>query len=267
MTKETKLGIFVFAGIFCFILTIMVLGDFQFQRRYTLNILFHDIAGLPAKAKVKIAGVEVGSVKTIALDGNKAKVTVWLNRGIELHADTRASIVATGIIGSKYLELTMGSPSEKVLQKGDTITGLDPVSFDKLIADTMEQIASLVSSFKGTSGRSAGQNIADTLDNLRQISGTLKRAIADQETKVVDIVDNVNKFTGDLAEITADNKDDIRAAMKEIRSVAGKMDSILSRIDKGEGTIGKLVSDKEMGDNLKETFVELRETTHQAKQA
>ncbi|MGA2090792.1 MAG: MlaD family protein [Endomicrobiales bacterium] len=267
MTKETKLGIFVFAGIFCFILTIVMLGDFQFQPRYTLNITFHDIAGLPAKAKVKIAGVEVGSVKNITLAGNKAKVTVWINRTIEIHADAHASIVATGIIGSKYLELTMGTSEAPVLNEGDTIAGIDPVSFDKLISDTMERIDQLVESFQGNNGQPLGKTISETLENLRDISGTLRRAISEQENKVVNIVDNVNNFTGDLADMTADNKEDIHSAIIEIRSVAHKMDSILERINSGEGTIGKLVSDKEMGENLKETVSEVKETAHQAKQA
>lgn len=266
MTKETKLGMFVFVGIFSFILTVMVLGDFQLQRRYTINILFSDIAGLPTKAKVKIAGVEVGTVREISLDGDKAKVACWINRGIVLHDDSRASIVATGIIGSKYLELTTGSSAARVLAGGDTITGLEPVSFDKLISDTMEQVGALVKSFQGTGGRTAGENIAESLDNLREITGTLKHALADQETKVVNIVGNIDRFTGDMAEITADNKEDLRAAIKDIRSFSQKMDSILAKIDSGEGTIGTLLTDKEMGVKLKETISELKDTAHSANQ-
>jgi phospholipid/cholesterol/gamma-HCH transport system substrate-binding protein len=265
MNQETKLGMFVLLGIISLAVTIIFLGDFQFQRRYFLNIMFSDIAGLPDKAKVKISGVEVGAVKDISLVNNKARVTIWVKKGIEIHVDCRASIVATGLIGSKYMELTTGDPQAPLLKDGDTVEGVTPLSFDKVIENAMDQLHVIMEAFKGTEGKNIGQNLAETLDNVRKISETLKVALYDQQDKVTNIVSNVNTFTEDMAEITGDNKENIKVAIANIKTVSEKLDKLLTNIDKGEGTVGKLLSDKEMGQDLKESFRDLKETTKEAK--
>jgi phospholipid/cholesterol/gamma-HCH transport system substrate-binding protein len=265
MTQETKLGVFVLLGIAALVTSILLLGNFQFHRTYTLNILFDNISGLPAKAKVKIAGVDIGAVKKIALSGNKAQVQVWIRKDVEIHADTRARIVSTGIIGAKYLELTVGSPSTPLLHDGDTVNGMNPVSLDDIVEKVTQRIDELTKAFTGPAGQNIGENLNATIANLRQVSNSLKVVLADQQDKLVRIVNNVDNFTGDLADISSDNKEDISVAIRDIRNVAEKMDRLLAKIDQGEGTIGKLVSDQQMGQDLKETMVDLKETTKQAK--
>ncbi|MFC1501516.1 MlaD family protein [Elusimicrobiota bacterium] len=262
MSNETKLGGFVLAGLIAFMVSVMLLGDFQFQRRYHVDILFSNVAGLPAKASVKIAGVEVGGVKSISLEGDKAKVRVWIKKDIIVHEDTIPRVVATGIIGSKYLELTKGTPGIPQLKSGSVISGEDPVSFDNL----MRQLESLVKPLKGEDGReSIGVNLSVTMENLRKVSDSLKTAISDQERRVVAIVKNVDKLTKNIADITDENKENIKVAVTEIRGISEKLNRMLEKIEKGEGTIGKLVSDEKMGEDLKVTVEDLRATMKQTK--
>lgn len=265
MTQETKLGLFVLVGIVCFVASIMLLGDFQFQRRYDLNVIFSDIAGLPAKAKVKIAGVEVGAVKKVTLEGNKAKLTVWIKNDIKIHSDSRASIVATGIIGSKFLELTMGSEDLPILKDGDSIRGIDPISLEKIVGTIMDKLDTVFGAFESDEGKNMGRNLSATIANLKDISGSLRKAIYEQEQKLTEMVDNMHAFSRDMADITADNRENIKVAIKDIKDSADKLNRLLEKLDKGEGTLGKLVSDKEMGEDLKVTFRELKETSTQAK--
>ncbi len=265
MTQETKLGIFVLTGIICLVVSILLLGNFQFQRSYDLNILFSDIAGLPNKAKVKISGVEVGSVKNITLEGDNAKVTAWIKSDVKVHRNTRASVVSTGIIGSKYLELTTGDLNEPLLKDGDTISGVTPLSLDKVIADTMKRLDVIVASFQGVDGKNIGENLGVAVSNIRLVTDSLKKALADQEGRLVSIVANVDNITRDIAEITSANKDDLRATMKEVRAISERLERVMAKIERGEGTVGKLVSDDKMGEDLKVTLSELKETTTQAK--
>jgi len=265
MTQETKLGLFVLAAITCLMVSIMLLGDFQFQRRYDINVLFGDIAGLPAKAKVKIAGVDVGAVRKITLEGNKARITIWIRQDIQIHRDSRASIVATGIIGSKYLDLTMGSDSEPLLKEGDTITGINPISFDQVISTVMEKLDTVFGMFEGEDGKNMGKNLAGTIKNLKEITDTLHKALYQQEDKLSETIDNFHSFSEDMAGITSDNREDIRETIKQIKAASEKLDRVLAKVDNSQGTIGKLLTDKEMGDDLKDTFKELKEDTQQVK--
>ena len=265
MSNEAKLGGFVLIGIVALIVSVMLLGDFQFTSKYSLNILFKDIAGLPSKSRVKIAGVEVGGVKKITLEGNLAKVTVWLRKDIPVHDDAIARIVSTGLIGSKFLELTMGSPEKPVLKDGDTLQGIEPISFDKVMTDLMEQLDAFTAPFKGQGMKNIGQNLSDTLENLKKVSDTLKATIADHEERINDIVKNVDIFSKNMADITSDNKDDVRAAIKDIKNVSAKLDAIVTRINNGEGIAGKLVSDKQMGEDMKKTMTDLKDAVQGAK--
>jgi phospholipid/cholesterol/gamma-HCH transport system substrate-binding protein len=265
MTQETKLGLFVLVGLSSLVLTIFLLGNFQFQSTYSLNVLFKDIAGLPAKAKVKISGVDVGGVKNITLERDMARVQVWIRSDVRVHRGARASVVSTSIIGSKYLELTRGDTNAPELADGAVIRGADPISFEQIIQSVTEQLDNLSRAFKGPDGENVGTNLALTISNLRKVSDTLRVAIYDQEEKVTGIVDNVHSFTADLSQITAENREDLRATIREFRSFVEKADRILARVDKGEGTVGKLLTDQEMGEDLKATVSDLKETTREAR--
>ncbi|MCK4533790.1 MCE family protein, partial [bacterium] len=127
LSQETKVGLFVLAGGIILAVVVVFLGDIPLQKGYTINVLFDDIAGLPEKAPVKISGVEVGKVLKIKLVKNKACVEVWINSKIKIYSDTKARIISTGVIGTKYMEMTMGSVDELMLKDGDTVKGINPI--------------------------------------------------------------------------------------------------------------------------------------------
>ncbi|MFH1258599.1 MAG: MlaD family protein [Elusimicrobiota bacterium] len=278
LTKETKVGLFVLGGIIVFMFGIVVLGDFHFQRRYKVHILFDDIAGLPDKAPVKIAGVEVGKVKEINLQNNKAKVTVWINNKIKIHEDTRASIIATGIIGTKYLEMTLGSPDLPLLKDGDTIVGINPLSLDKIIAQVAEGFSSLIESLKSLGGEELGKDLKNILKNTSGITEVLNRVLQSKEINLAETIDyfhdfskDIRKVAGDLEEITSGSKEDLKTTLKKLGGVVDKLDAALTSvaeisqsIEKGDGVLGKLFSDKEMGEQVKEAVGSLKETARDA---
>ena len=69
MKPETKLGIFTVIGLVLFGFSLYFLGGLSVTRTYDLNIKFDDVSGLPVKAPIKLAGVEVGKVKKIIIEG------------------------------------------------------------------------------------------------------------------------------------------------------------------------------------------------------
>jgi phospholipid/cholesterol/gamma-HCH transport system substrate-binding protein len=264
MSQETKLGLFVLVGLTFLVVSVLMLGDFQFQSRYFLNIAFSDASGLPNKAKVKIAGVDIGAVKDIQLADGKARVKVWIYKKVKIHSDAKARIVSTGIIGSKYLELTSGSESAPLLGDNDTLEGTTPLSFDKIVDEAMEKLSSITDAFGSLNGKQFGKNLAQTVENLNNITGTIREALYEKEEKLSKTIDNLYSFSNDLAEISQDNKENLRVAIAEFKDFIIRVDSITAKIENGQGTVGKLVSDNEMGENLKTTFNELKETAREA---
>ena len=73
LSLEAKVGAFVLAGLVLIASAIFLLGDYTFERRYTIYATFADVANLSKDAPVKLSGVEVGKVKGLLLEDHHAK--------------------------------------------------------------------------------------------------------------------------------------------------------------------------------------------------
>lgn len=123
---ELLVGLFVLGGIVALmILALQVSGLTEFYKitpEYRITADFSNIAGLKARARVSISGVNVGKVTSITLDPDtyNAVVTMYIQESVKLPADTVASIYTSGLIGDNYIALAPGG-SEEYLADGDQI--------------------------------------------------------------------------------------------------------------------------------------------------
>ena len=110
--KETAFFFFVLLGLVCVAYLTIKLGRMELFNSdgYTVTASFTSVSGLRAGAEVEIAGVRVGRVKAIRLDGktNRAVVELLLNKDVELTDDVIASVKTSGLIGDKYVSLEPG---------------------------------------------------------------------------------------------------------------------------------------------------------------
>ncbi|HAX61616.1 MAG TPA: hypothetical protein DCX95_03520 [Elusimicrobia bacterium] len=236
MKQETKVGIVIILGTLILATAIMILSGVRiFEKGYEINILFNDVQGLLKQAKVQVAGVNIGYVKDITLVDGKAKVTVWLDRDVKIYKDAGVYIFSSGIIGVKFIQLTSGNAASELLKDGDTITGVDPISIDKMFDKTQAAINSLLDSLKGLTGDT---NIKSTIENLNKFSEDL--TVASKEIK---------KATADgrLANIS-----------RKLDFTLTSLEKISKSIESGNGALGKLVTDKKLENDLRETVRSLR---------
>jgi phospholipid/cholesterol/gamma-HCH transport system substrate-binding protein len=132
--EKTKLefivGVFVLVGIVCLGYLSIKLGKLELigGNVYEVVAQFNTASGLKAGSSVEIAGVEVGRVRTITLQDDRAAVVLAVDNHVKLYTDTIASIKTRGIIGEKFLALSPGGGGDP-LKAGDTIrdteSGLD----------------------------------------------------------------------------------------------------------------------------------------------
>ncbi|MEJ2067887.1 MAG: MlaD family protein, partial [Deltaproteobacteria bacterium] len=115
---EIKVGIFVVVILFLFGAAVFTIGSHQkyFQRQYTLWASFSNIKGLIVGAPVRLAGLTVGRVNDIHFPENPAvktiRVELKINKGVQkrICGDSIASIQTMGLLGDKYVEISLGSP-------------------------------------------------------------------------------------------------------------------------------------------------------------
>lgn len=127
---ELMVGVFVIVGLACLGYLSIKLGKLEVigGNNYAVDAEFMSASGLKPGASVEIAGVEVGRVRNIGLTSDRALVALTIQDGVKLYSDTIASIKTRGIIGDKYLALSIGGggdplkPGDKIR---DTESGLD----------------------------------------------------------------------------------------------------------------------------------------------
>jgi len=125
---EFMVGLFIIIGFLSFSYIAINLGGISFieEESYLLYARFDSIAGLKNGASIEIAGVKVGKVGKITLDGSQAKVELLFHPGMKIEDDTLVSIRTSGIIGEKYVKIYPGGSSD-YLKTGDEISETESV--------------------------------------------------------------------------------------------------------------------------------------------
>ncbi|WP_355661422.1 outer membrane lipid asymmetry maintenance protein MlaD [Halomonas salifodinae] len=127
-TMELGVGLFMLAGILGLVFLGLRVSGLSLSApsdTFTVQANFANIGGLKPRARVTMAGVNVGRVSAIELDTDwyDARVTMELNADLEgrLSRDTTAAILTAGLLGEQYVGLSVGGDPE-TLSHGDTLT-------------------------------------------------------------------------------------------------------------------------------------------------
>lgn len=251
--------------------------------RTRVQAAFPSVAGLDVKSPVRIAGVRVGLVERIELQGNRAMVTLALEPGVVLREGARAEVTSLGMLGDKYIEVYPGPLNAPPLSAGTVLDGTSPVAFDEVLrtagdvgSDVKAITASLRQSLAGEEGQ---RRIDEILENVRQLTEHTRAMVAANRANVDATIANFREFSQTLREelprlaeklnaladrvdtVVADNRENLSASMANIRDLSARLrtsadnlNEISGKIARGEGSIGKLVNDDETVNNLNATL-------------
>ncbi|MBV9080666.1 MAG: MCE family protein [Elusimicrobia bacterium] len=267
MNQETKVGLFLIVAISAILVSILLLGNVKlFKRSSRYYVFFNNVEALPAKAAVKIAGVEIGSVRRVQLVEGRARVAIDVDPHIPIYKNARAKVGSTGIIGTKFVEVAPGSPDQPRLESGSSIEGEE--------SSGLNQIADKISKLFERSDKygDAIENLQESISNIRNVTRSLNIAMGNHSAEleqivmnIRDLTENTKRFTADLQDITGDKKEDIKVAIEKFKGVGEKLDAILAKISEGKGAIGALVSDEKTGQEVKEAVTSIKDTAASAK--
>ncbi|MGD2279082.1 MAG: MlaD family protein [Candidatus Omnitrophota bacterium] len=194
---EFKVGIFIGVGIFLMFLIVFSIGDlYPFQKGYSVNVIFDFVNGITEDAPVRLAGVDVGEVKAIAIyydeevKRTRVKLEVRVKGDVNIETDAVARINTLGLLGERYLEITPGIES-RFLKAGDVLIGKNPLKVGQQmealnkIAAHIEKVLSRLDRGEGTFGKLLTD---DTLyedwkvifGRLKDGEGTIGKLLADE---------------------------------------------------------------------------------------
>ena len=273
LSSEAKVGIFVFIGMIILAYMSTRVGNFKFggQGGYELCVFFDSAAGLARDAAVEIAGVEVGTVRSIALERGKARLVLAIQNGIEVGSDVQAAIRTKGMLGDKYLEIILGSDTAVPLKDGDEIANtVSAADVDRLLnqlSEIGEDVKTVSGSFAGTLGGEEGRRSLQVIvNNLRELTISLNNTLRDNNEKINEMIANLTQFSRDLKEAGSSNKENLNEIIGSVKETSVHLEDtivalkeIVTRINKGEGTVGKLINEDETVNNLNESLGSLKE--------
>lgn len=283
MSQALKVGIFaaiVLAALGYLILKVEDLRLFSPEGE-TVEALFDSVAGLDEKAAVRVAGVRVGQVSGVGLDGRRARVTLLLEKPVRLTEGSRAKIASSGLLGDKYIELIPGPPDAPPLPEGAVLEGETPVSLDQAIA-RLDAVGRNIEQMTGTlleRSPDGTTSVSRLLDNLEAVSADIRLLVATNREEVASTLHNFESASATLARelprladrmeavlaqvgsVVDENRGDLAASMDNIRELTAGLEpavadlrTISDRLARGEGTIGKLLSSDEAHDELVATL-------------
>ncbi len=285
MNPMLKVGIFaliilIIAGYFIIKIEELPIGKGDFQR---ITVKFPDVAGLDLKAAVRIYGVRVGKVEKIKLLPDGAEVVLLIDSSLKLGKGAKAYVRNMGLLGDKYVEVYPGNPELGILEKGIVLKGFSPVSYDEILeklSDIGTNVRNLTDSFKKSlTGEEIEEKIRKIIENVEEFTDTAKLILSENRENIGEISKNIReatqklkeeipkisvdlqKFLNNIDELIAENRGDIKDTLSNFKNSVEKLkeslkslSSIMEKVDKGKGTIGKLINDKESHDKLVTTL-------------
>jgi phospholipid/cholesterol/gamma-HCH transport system substrate-binding protein len=240
---------------------------------------FASVAGLDDKAAVRVAGVRVGRVDGIRLDGSRAMVTLLLEKPVDLTEGATARIANMGLLGDKYVELVPGPAGGSPLAEGAVLPGTTPPGFDEAMAK-LDAIGTSIQEVTGSLGEGLSGDRLNALfasiqatseqirmlveENRAAIRGTMNNAESASATlarELPRLADEMARAVTEIGNLVSENRPDVAATTANVRELTEKLQTsvdnlnvITGKIAAGEGTIGKLVADDTAHEELVTTL-------------
>ena len=299
--REAKLALTALAAVFILVWGINFLkGSSLFESKSTFYGVYDSVEGLKVSSGVIYRGYQVGQVISIQFTGerfDRVLVKFSVDKGLELPSNTLAMIQSADLMGSKVVALVPGDSHVSAVS-GDTLRSqverglMEQVSQQMLpLKQKAERLLGSLDSVmlivQGLFNEETKKNLSNsfgsidrTLRNLEGASGNLDTLIQGESARISSILQDVNSITGNLR----NNNEEISNILGNVSAISDSLrqaslhqtlmsldyilattDSIMNKINRGEGTIGALLNDNDLyynlnqvSENLNRLLVEFR---------
>lgn len=242
ITTEAKVGIAVLVGLFLLTYMTFKVGGFAFlqEEGHRLNATFISASGLDRRAPVRVAGVEVGQVESIELVEGGAKVILKLQSEVKIRKGGHAAIRSEGLLGDRYVEIVPGTEST-FWADGETIpvqeASADLENLMTRFSSIADDVKAVTTSLREVLGSEEGkQNLKEVLENAKGLTKGINEWVQKNQDPLSRSISNFESFSASL-------KEDGNALVESLTRMAQK-------IERGEGTLGKLINDEEAYEKL-----------------
>jgi len=241
----------------------------------TWHVSFTQGGGLAEGNEAQVNGVRKGVVTSLRLVGDRVIVDLALAKDIELTRDSKVVIRSVSMMGDKVIAVDYSGTGEPWSAR-DTIPGVYEKGLPEVMADVgrasggVAAIARQLDSLAVAVNQGGG--LTASIENFRRASEELALAVAENRAALRTTMDNFSSTSTSAKELVVDRQEGLEAALDHFVSAAGNLDRVsgkldslraslqgaASRLDRGEGTLGRLVKDDRLYADLDASVRDLR---------
>jgi phospholipid/cholesterol/gamma-HCH transport system substrate-binding protein len=279
LTREIKTAVLVIASILLFIWGYSFLKGRDLLTSYlTLYVEYETVEGLTSSAPVTLNGLVIGKINNITIEENTGKLLVELQikSDFPISKSSVAIIYEPGFIGGKQIAIEPNFKDKSISVdgqrlKGETRLGLTESVGDKLvpIQEKLEKIMVnadvLITGVNNVLDKKAQEDfrkslseLSSTMEQFHKASLSINTILDQNKSQIKGVVTNFNKISDDFSKISDSlNKADLGKTVKNLNETLAKVDGIMKGLKSGNGTMGKLLNDDALYNNLNKTSKEL----------
>ena len=294
LSKLFWMGLLIFVLTGFFLIGIMYVQDISLKKsNYSFTVIFANVQGLNEGDDVNMLGKRIGKVSRAKIIGQKIAVELSIDNSFafKIPVDSKIEVKSEGLMGSKYVSINPGVNDKKYILAGETVEGQREYDFSEItpgIVPITQDLGVFARRLKATLGEDEKDRIRNTISNIESLTFELDGFIKGyrdilskpERENLKDIVANLKttsesikeKVENDLSEILTGFKNisdqseglkeaitNLKSSSESLNSSSKKFESILDKIDSGEGTLGKMVNNPGLYDNMNELSQDGRE--------
>lgn len=272
LTREVKTGILAVGGIMLFIFGYNFLNNSNiFDSSRTFYVKYNKVDGLAPSAPVTINGLQVGKVKSIDFADARGGllVTFTVESDFQFSKNSTVEIYSSGFIGGNNLGIVPDFEAGQMARNGDTLQGriqkgmidgfmdsLDPIQSG--LVQTLSKVDTLLDNINAVMDEDTKDNLRQSVASLnasmasfRNASANIDRLLSEKEGQLSATFENLDRTSANFAQISDSlSQVNIKAMMADLESTLAKFNALATKIEQGEGSVGKLLNDEELYNNL-----------------
>ena len=279
LSKEIKAAFFVLSTILLFIFGFNYLkGSSILDKQKTIYAVYDEVDGLLVGANVMINGLSIGNVTELDFLPNSTKIIVTLKVKDKLNFSSKstASIYETGVLGGLAISIEPLFERESIVKTGDTLmssvrpglTELINRQIEPLSRQLQSTITSVDSIFTGASNvlnRQTQEEIKESISVLTSAINAIKNSsviieetLTSKNTQINNTIDNFEKISSNLSNVSDElNSFGLTSLLSNLEVSVDGISSIVDKLDSDDSTLGKLINEDEVYDNLNSSIESL----------
>ena len=283
LSNEVKVGITVFLAFIVAIIGFRFMRDVPiFRQSMEISTTFDRADGISSGSLVYIKGVRVGSVNRIQLTReNNVRVNMRIDTEVPIPDNSTARLTSLGIVEGKSIVIDLGT-SGRYLVSGDQINGLYEETMMEVLGQKGEELGDDVSNaiyelnqflrqLNATLDDDTRTTLDQTLRSTQEVTGSIAEILQGKKDEIDQAIASGSHMISQLDTLVTDNRPRVDSLMSsieenvselakvrvELETATANLNNILEKIDHGEGTLGKLVNDPSIYENLDSLTIEL----------